>query len=193
MTVLVNYYTCSYGDSFINMFNGNPVLRQNGIAKCNFSTFIEPDFYVKDVETQKQHWAQCQKLKFRAVPCHRQNSYDFLNFFEEPIKVITIVLDEINFLAPRFKRIHLERRKKSINNSTLAQMLDLYPTKHKEIITQDYNKWITHNMLATDIEFRFSWLRDQQKTQNFCNTHNLEFDQSWVENILQDVEQYALL
>lgn len=69
MTILVNYYTCSYGDSLVNMFSGNPVKRDKGHATCVFKGFIEPSYY-SDVNKQAKVIEQLTNsgLKNSTVP-----------------------------------------------------------------------------------------------------------------------------
>ena len=193
MTVLVNYYTCSYGDSFVNMFNGNPTLRVNGIAHCNFSKFVEPIFYTQTLDSQQRDWQQCQDLELNSAPCHRQLGYDFAKVLDKDIKVITIELDNIDFLPKRLKKIHLDGRNKAINDPVLDKILKAHPDRYQEVIAKDYQNWLKHNRLQADIEFRFEWIHDPDTVQKFCDQHNLGFDNAWLENIKHDLKQYALL
>jgi hypothetical protein len=193
MTVLVNYYTCSYGDSLVNMFNGNKVLRVNGIANCSFNGFVEPDFYNKNAAEQQNFWKVCKSLSVASVPCHRQNKFNFSQVFGEPVKVITIELDQIEFLPYRFKKIHLDGRGKEIKNPMLSKLLSVYPDRFSEIITRDYLNWIALNKTATDVTFFFSWFNSPDKVRDFCKQHDLAFDNDWLNNIQQDLHTYALL
>ena len=193
MTVLVNYYTCSYGDSLVNMFNGNPVARTHNVTRCNFKGFIEPNFYIKDINDQQVIWSAAKALNLTSLPCHRQNGFDFSHTFDNTIKVITIVLDQINFLPHRFKKIHLDERKKNIKNSMLSKLLERHPAQWKEVIIRDYKIWLEHNLLPTDLSFNISWIQDSEKIYKFCKQHNLLFDQNWIMDIQKDLGQYALL
>ena len=192
MTILVNYYTCSYGDSFVNMFNGQPVKRVNDLARCCFDKFIEPVFYDLTYKHRYQDWIDCQKLNLIAVPCHRQNSFDFVKELDESVKIISIILDWDDFLGDRFKSIHLNDRNKFILDSRLKKILDLSPSHYKEIINADYKRWARTNCFNTDIKFNFSWIFDMNKIEEFCLTNNVKFDQDWIIDIRKNLQQYVM-
>jgi hypothetical protein len=192
MTVFVNYYTCSYGDSFVNMFNGEPVQRIGNLAKCQYHEFVEPDFYTGSPIWQKEKLKQFQRLSKPAVSCHRQYQFDFTKVFDEDISVITIILDELDFLPARFKHIHLDSRKKVIKHPTLQKLLDRYPDRYQEIVLADYQNWVNKNCLDTDIKFYFSWINDGSKISKFCNEHQLKFNQNWLDDIINNKQQYVM-
>lgn len=192
MTVLVNYYTCSYGDSLVNMFNGQPVRRVNGIALCNYNKFVEPIFYEAHYQDRQQDWQGCQNLDLQAVPCHRQHGFDFSQEFQGDVKVISLILDRMDFLANRFHALHLERRNKVILDKTLASLLARYPQKYQDIICKDYEIWQRTNCFPTDVQFKFSWIQDQDRVRAFCQAHGLGFDPVWLQDIMRDLEQYVM-
>ena len=52
MTILVNYYPCSYGDSLVAMLNNSDIVRENNIV--NIDSFLKKlDFYKSDSDNQK--------------------------------------------------------------------------------------------------------------------------------------------
>ena len=192
MTILVNYYTCSYGDSFVSMFNGHPVKRVNGLANTCFGKFIEPVFYNPQYEHRSQDWEDYQKLDLIAVPCHRQNAFDFVKEFNQSIKTISIVLDWSDFLGDRFKSIHMDGRNKFVLNNKLKKILEIFPLRYKEIINADYKKWAKVNCLDADIKFNFSWIFDMERVEEFCLNNNLKFDQDWIMDIRKNLQQYVM-
>lgn len=192
MTVLVNYYTCGYGDSFVNMFNGQPVNRKQDLAPTAFPVFVHPEFYDLPLTEQQLAWQQCLQQNFRSVPCHRQNSLDFSQVFAQHPKVITLILDNCNWLSARFKKIHLDRRGKQIGNALSNAILKKQPDSWAHVIQADYSRWLKNNLLPNDIQFKFSWIYDNQTVKKFCDEHHLAFDAAWLENIQQDIEQYVV-
>jgi hypothetical protein len=190
MTVFVNYYTCSYGDSFTNMFGGYPVNRQGGIATCSFDGFIQPEFYSANLSDKI--YKDFLETKFDVVACHRQNKFNFEKLELPDVKVITIIVDDavIDLLIKRFKKIHLDFRNKSLGNKLLDDMRLARPELSSQLIALDYKKWANENCLDSDIKLHLSWVNDLNKIESFCQQHNLKYNKNWIENIKLDMLQY---
>jgi len=188
MTVFVNYYTCSYGDSFVNMFGGHPVERQRDIAKCFFTGFIEPEFY--NGSPTDQILKEFVETGYNVVPCHRQNKFDFKKLNLSNVTVITIIVDDINLLVNRFAKIHLRTRNKPLGNVLLNNLRLARPELTAQLIELDYKKWIDNNLLDGDVKFHLSWVNDLIKVEQFCQNHKLFYNKNWIENIKMDMLQY---
>lgn len=191
MTVLVNYYTCSYGDSLVSMFNGYPVKRTNGVSECVVEELTRPNFYQLDKQEQIDICRNIEQGTILVVPCHRQQGFDFTQVFENSPLVITVVVDDYNFLANRFTKIHLGTRNKEILNPVLDQISKrLGPEQLPLVIQKDYELWQKANTVDTDIKFLLSWLDQPEIVESFCQRHGLHYSTLWVENIVTDMNLY---
>ena len=90
------------------MFNGLPVVRNNGVVECVLTDLTRPHFYQLDADKQRETCRSIEQGTINVVPCHRQHGVDFTELFDNPVKVITVVVDDFDFLFNRFNRIHLE-------------------------------------------------------------------------------------
>lgn len=188
MTILVNYYTCSYGDSLVNMFSGNPVFRDKGHAVCVFKGFIEPSYYI-DIEQQQQVQQQFKDSGLAVAPCHRQNHHDF--DWIPDVRVVTVQVDNITALTNRFQHVHFNQHKKTFGNAELNKILSRRPDLAPQLIEKDYKNWISNNLLSNDIVFDLAWIHTPSQVEAFCNQHKLHYNIDWINNIEKDMKQYV--
>jgi hypothetical protein len=184
MATFVNYYPCSYGDTFVAMFSGQKIQRKDNliIKKTDDlgATFKQIDFYQQDAETKKQ---QLSRLPDEIYSCHRQHQFDFL-----PHTVISIRLDVNNFLPARFRDVHIEQLKLTFKNP-LIEKLEKKLT-FEQLVIFDYTLWSKNNILSTDIELPMSLVHDKLKLKNFCLENNFVFDEEQVDELIRDMERY---
>jgi hypothetical protein len=184
MATFVNYYPCTYGDTFVAMFSGQKIQRKNNLIKTQTSDpsviFKQTEFYQQDTKTIKQHLNQ---LPDGIYSCHRQNQIDFL-----PYRVISIRLDFDEFLPSRFKHVHIDQMKKTFKNP-LIKNLEKKLT-FEQLVIFDYARWSRVNILSTDIELPISMIYNKSKLQDFCLENKFVFDEDQVDELVKDLEQY---
>lgn len=191
MTILVNYYSCSYGDSLVAMFNGLPVVRNNGTVEPVLTELTRPHFYQLAVSQQKEICHAIEQGTINVVPCHRQHGFDFGIVFQTPPTVITVVVDDVDLLSKRFNQIHLESRDKTILNPMLEQIRQQATGDQlHRVIQKDYEIWTRANQKSTDIKFHLSWLDNPEQVEHFCQEHQLDYNKQWVTDIVSDINFY---
>lgn len=184
MAILVNYYPCSYGDSLVSMLNGASPARLNGQIDTDAPVFKQQDYYLG---SQDKKINLLKNLDNRAYSCHRQKSFDYA--VAGQITVISINVDWIDFLPGRVKKIHLEKNKNKIDNPVLQKLS--HKLSLEQLILFDYKSWAKTNILETDIVLDFTTLIDTTKCENFCSTHNLNYNKDWVVDIQKDLQKYV--
>ena len=184
MAILVNYYPCSYGDSLVAMLNNSDIVRENNIV--NIDSFLKKlDFYKLDSDNQKSLLSSLDKNS--AYSCHRQNGLDFTKLAE--VNVISIVLDQMDFLFKRFPAIHLTQNKNKFGDVNFEKFINKVPME--KLITADYAKWAKLNILSTDIKLSFSELIDPTQCSNFCQKNTLNFNVERINDIKNNLNQYV--
>ena len=184
MAIFVNYYPCSYGDSLVAMFSGKKIQRKRNLIISDTDEtdldFKALDFYQKDSIIQQQI---TNSLGNEIYSCHRQDQFDFT-----PHTVISVVLDVDDFLPKRFEQIHLLQKGKTFGNAVILQM------QHKLTIEQlvkfDYSLWAKTNVLPMDVLMPLSLIHRPKELEKFCETYNLKFDQTQIDEITNDMKQY---
>jgi hypothetical protein len=184
MATFVNYYPCSYGDTFVAMFSGQKIQRKDNliITQTNdlSGTFKQMDFYQQDTETKKHQLGQ---LPDGIYSCHRQKQFDF-----SPHTVVSIRLDVNNFLPLRFRDVHIQQLKLAFENPLIEKLGKKFT--FEQLVIFDYTRWSRDNILPTDIELPISLVHDKPKLKNFCLENNFEFDEEQVDELVGDMEKY---
>ena len=184
MATFVNYYPCSYGDTFVAIFSGQKIQRKDNIiiTKTNdiSGIFKQMDFYQQDTETQQQY---LNHLPDGFYSCHRQNQFDF-----SPHTVVSIRLDIDNFLPSRFRDVHIEQLKLTFKNPLIKKLEK--KLAFEQLVIFDYTSWSKRNILSTDIGFPLSLIYDKSKLKNFCWENNFAFDEEQVDELVRDMEKY---
>jgi hypothetical protein len=184
MATFVNYYPCSYGDTFVAMFSGQKIQRKDNliITKTDdlSGIFKQMDFYQQNAETKKQ---QLSQLPDDIYSCHRQHQFDFL-----PHTVISVRLDISDFLPSRFRDVHIEQLKLAFANPLIEKLGKKFT--FDQLVMFDYTRWSKHNILATDIELPMSLIHDKPKLKNFCLKNNFAFNEEQVDELIKDMEKY---
>lgn len=184
MATFVNYYPCSYGDTFVAMFSGQKIQRKDNliITKTDdlSATFKQMDFYQQDAETKKQ---QLSQLPDDIYSCHRQNQFDF-----SPHRVVSVRLDISDFLPSRFRDVHVEQLKLAFKNP----LIEKFEKKltFEQLVMFDYKHWSRNNILPSDIELPMSLVHDKLKFKNFCLRNNFDFNEEQVDELVSDMEKY---
>lgn len=172
------------------MFNGLPVVRNNGTVEPVLTELTRPHFYQLEASQQKEICRGVEQGTIKVVPCHRQYGFDFDTVFQHP-KVITVVVDDMHLLSNRFNSIHLKHRDKAILNPMLEIIRQhATPERLHQVIQKDYEIWTRANHKPTDIEFRLSWMDDPQQVKQFCQDHELDYSNEWVADIVNDMNVY---
>ena len=184
MATFVNYYPCSYGDTFVAMFSGQKIQLKDNliITKTDdlSGIFKQMDFYQQDAETKKQ---QISQLPDEIYSCHRQNQFDFT-----PHTVISIRLDVNNFLPSRFQNVHIQQLKLTFANPLIEELRK--KLTFDQLVIFDYTRWSRNNILSTDIELPMSLIHDKSKLKNFCLKNNFVFNEEQVDELVRDMEKY---
>jgi hypothetical protein len=180
MATFINYYPCSYGDSFTAMFSGQVIPRKNNIIPLMSDEFKQLNFYQQDSDTKQQRLSQ---LVDKIYSCHRQYQFDF-----SPHRVVSIRLDFDDFLAKRVKEVHFDQLKKTFANPFIAQMKK--KLTFDQLITIDYVSWNKKNIFTTDIDLPLSLIYDKSKLKKFCSQHNFIFNEAQVDDIIMDIARY---
>ena len=180
MATFINYYPCSYGDSFVAMFSGQLIPRKHNLVKTSTGEFKQIDFYQQDSVTQQQ---RLSRLGNEIYSCHRQNQFDF-----SPHRVVSIRLDFDDFLAARFKKVHIDQLKKSFANHLVAQLEK--KLTFEQLVKLDYVSWSKKNIFATDIDLPLGLIYDKVALKKFCLQHNFIFNSEQVDDIVLDLAKY---
>lgn len=180
MATFVNYYPCSYGDSFVAMFSGQLIPREHNLVTVSTGEFKQVNFYQQDPAEQQQRLTQ---LPDGIYSCHRQYQFDF-----SPHRVVSIRLDFTDFLATRFKKIHVDQMKKTFANSMIAQLEK--KLTFDQLVISDYVLWSKKNIFTTDIELPLGLIYNKPALKNFCLQHNFIFNEAQVDDMLIDIATY---
>jgi hypothetical protein len=173
------------------MFNGLPVVRNDGVVESVVTELTRPHFYQLDAQQQTEICHAIEQGTIRVVPCHRQQGFDFSQVFQTQPWIITVVVDDVDFLSNRFNQIHLKFRDKIILNPVLEQIRQqATPDQLHKIIKKDYEIWARSNHKSTDIEFHLSWLDCPEQVKDFCTQHQLNYSDQWVTDIVNDMNFY---
>ena len=173
------------------MFNGYPVKRTNGVSECVVEELTRPHFYQLDKQEQIDICRNIEQGTISVVPCHRQQGFDFTQVFDNAPLVITVVVDDFDFLTNRFIKLHLNARNKTILNPVLDQISKRIGANQLPlVIRKDYELWQKANSVDTDIKFLLSWLDQPGIVENFCQQYGLEYSALWVDNIVTDMNFY---
>jgi hypothetical protein len=180
MATFINYYPCSYGDSFVAMFSGKLIARKNNLITVSNGEFKQIAFYQQHPNTQQQ---QLSQLVDGIYSCHRQYQFDF-----SPHRVVSIKLDFTNFLPTRFKKIQVDQMKKTFANPLIAQLEK--KLTFEQLVNFDYVSWSKKNIFTTDIELPLSLIYNKPALKNFCAQYNFVFNEAQVDNIVTDIANY---
>jgi hypothetical protein len=180
MATFINYYPCSYGDSFVAMFSGQKIQRKENLITAKNNEFKQIKFYQQDPITIQQYLNQ---LSDGIYSCHRQNQFDFL-----PHRVVSIRVDFDKFLPTRFKKIHIEQLKKYFQNPVILKLEQ--KLTFEQLVMYDYTSWSKKNIFTTDIELPISLIYNKSKLENFCSQNNFVFNEEQVDEIVTDIEKY---
>lgn len=180
MATFINYYPCSYGDSFVAMFSGKLIARKNNLITASRSEFKQIEFYQQHPDTQQQ---QLSQLVDGIYSCHRQYQFDF-----SPHRVVSIKLDFTDFLPTRFKKIHVDQMQKTFANPIIAQLGK--KLTFEQLVISDYTQWSKNNIFATDIELPLSLIFNKPALHRFCVEFNFVFNEAQVDEILTDMATY---
>ena len=173
------------------MFNGLPVVRNDGVVETVLTELTRPHFYQLDSQEQQEICHGIEQGTVLVVPCHRQQGFDFDTVFQTPPLVITVVVDDVEFLSKRFNHIHLNIRDKNILNPMLEQIRQTAPAKILDrVIQKDYEIWARNNQKSTDIKFHLAWLDEPNKVKTFCQEYSLNYSDQWVTDIVNDMNFY---
>lgn len=177
MSVFVNYYPCSYGESLLNMFGNFSVQRKNEIIKVSDWRFKRQEFYGLDPAQQKSILIDLDQPFYA---CHRQNRFVF-----EGHVTVSIILDVIDFLPKRYQHVHMPTVDCILSNKKLLPLVGKIPIE--KIIIKDYNTWAESNIFKDDLKIMFSWIIDKNLfLEEFCHSNNFFYDQTRVDEIKQD-------
>lgn len=180
MATFINYYPCSYGDSFVAMFSGKLIARKNNLINVSNGKFKQIEFYQQHTDTQQQ---QLNQLIDGIYSCHRQYQFDF-----SPHRVVSIKLDFTDFLAGRFKKIHVDQMQNFFANPLIAKLKN--KLTFEQLVTVDYVSWSKKNIFPTDIELPLSLIYNKPALKNFCDQHNFVFNEAQVDEIIIDITSY---
>ena len=73
----------------------------------------------------------------------------------------------------------------------LDQLRQRAPKEQLQLIIQkDYEIWARANHVSTDITFRLSWLDTPKRVEDFCQQHDLNYSNQWVNDIVSDMNFY---
>ena len=166
------------------MFNGMQKKRYKNIVILNSKSFWfkHLDFYKATSQQQQQLLSQLSTSSIIGI--HRQYQFDFGHNH----KVISIVLDNAPWFAPRFKAVQIDQRKKNLSNLRLLQLQHKVPIH--DLIWHDYQQWAKVNILDTDVQLPFSLLKNPVQFKEFCTLHEFKYLQSAVDEILHNTLQY---
>lgn len=181
MAIFVNYYPCSYGDSLVSMFSNLGIQRENNLITTPVNYFKFTNFYNLPAEEKLEI---LKKLENNIYSCHRQNQFDF----GKEYKVISILLDDINFLPGKFKSIHIDQLGKNFTNPVTLKLSNKLSLT--ELIKFDYQYWSKKNILSSDVVLPISLLRNNKEIQLFCKKNNLAYNQNCIDEIKKDMSKY---
>jgi len=185
MAIFVNYYPCTYGDSLVSMFQGLNKTRINKLVSLNSRKriwFKLLEFYQSTVDQQQNLLSTLNSNVI--ISCHRQHQFNF----GKDNTVISIVLDEFDWIGNRYLDVHINHLGKKLANPKLMQFETKFPIK--DLVVYDYKQWAKYNILDTDIKLPFSFIYNTRELQDFCGTHNLKFSQKKIDEIIKNIDQY---
>jgi hypothetical protein len=162
------------------MFLGKLITRERNLITTSIGEFKQINFYQQDAKIQQQQLAQ---LVDGIYSCHRQYQFDF-----SPHRVVSIRLDFTDFLASRFKKVHVDQMKKTFANPLIVQLEK--KLTFEQLVTVDYVSWSKKNIFTTDIELPLSLIYNKPALKNFCNQHNFMFNEAQVDDIIIDIANY---
>jgi hypothetical protein len=160
------------------MFSGQNIKRTNNLVILETTDlFKQPEFYNRDSKEQQQILNNLDQDVIYG--CHRQHQFDFRSN-----KVISIELDFIDFLPKRIQAIHIDQMKEILLASKFEKL------NHTDKIKFEYKIWSKNNIFSTDAKLPISLVFDSKGMQEFCLEHNFLFDQTLLEDIVNDMQTY---
>ena len=124
-------------------------------------------FYKSTYQQKIDCWNKLKILDF--ISCHRQYEYDFSEL-DPNIQVVSIVMDNVEFLAKRLLEFHVTKFDLSWYNSPLKGKV-----ADRDLITAEYNKWAQKNIFKSDIKLNFSTMMNLNQIQAWCHSYDLPF------------------
>jgi hypothetical protein len=168
------------------MFLGVTPKRQNGITQDIVGDLKRPEFYLKSRQDKIDHWHKL--TAYTMLSCHRQFGFDFNTI--EPVIVVSIKINNRQWLYNRVIKKHWEDLNYDIGNETLKKIKNQLPDKHwSALIESDYRQWERSNILDTDIILDFDWILDDRIIK-WCKDQNLSVSQEALDIIRQDIKNY---
>lgn len=145
-----------------------------------------PTFYSLTLEEQQRQWRLIKEHP--VVSAHRQFGFDF-NIIE-PVKVVSIKVNQRKWLYNRVKEVHYKQRNFAIDNPILQQ-LRMSVAEHDldKVVEADYKAWTRHNILESDDILDFEILLDDS-IYEWCQQRNLKVNKEHLEVIRQDYTKY---
>jgi hypothetical protein len=184
-TIIVNFYTRTYGDTVANMLAGHHVIRcesSGSIINELPDQLKYPSFY-SPAQLEFQHtWYERAKKKSNILPAHRQYGFDFARF-DKSATVISIIPDLVDVVARRTLAIDTWREEHPILSKFIRKLTDNEQIKYTK---KTIEIWAEKNILDDDIKIPLSDLT-QLKHLNL----GLEYNQNVIDGIYIDMEKYA--
>ena len=168
------------------MFLGIGPFRCNGITQDIVSDLKFPKFYSKSIQDKINQW---NKLAAHTmISCHRQFGFDFNTI--EPVRVISIKINDRQWLYNRVIKKHWEESNYDFVNENLKKIKDRLPVEQWPVLIEsDYQQWERANILDTDIVLNFEWILDDRIVK-WCTNQNLIVSQKTLDIIRQDIKHY---
>lgn len=187
MTILVNYYPCSYGDSLVYMFRNDLVERKSGtIHEWDYNELKHLAFYNLALAEKIEFFKNFSGINF--ISCHRQQGFDFRQL-DPDIKVISIT----QLIPDRVVDTHLVKRQMDLGNPLLNKLKSkLSQTEWKQLVEKDYNIWAKNNILESDTILEFSTMLDHDAMRSWCTAHNLPFNSAHFYDWFENIKQYQI-
>ena len=168
------------------MFSGVNLKRVNDTTVTIANLLKLPNFYSLAQEEKNVEW---QKIaQYPVVSAHRQFGFDFNTI--EKVSVISVKINQRQWLYNRVKQIHYKQKNFAIGNPILQQLrLSLPETHLDKIIETDYNSWTKNNVLMSDDILDFEMLLDDS-IYDWCRHRNLDINEEHLKIIRSDTKKY---
>lgn len=184
-TIIVNFYSRTYGDTVANMLAGqNDIPRNNdGTIVSRLPAFLKLPAFYNPSQFEFQHsWYKKAKEISNILPAHRQNNFNF-NLLDPDSVVISIVPDLLDHVVRRVIAIDTWEEKHPI----LRKFLPKLSIEEKIKFTRKtMERWAEENILDSDIKIPLSDL-SQLKNLNL----GLNYNQDIINGVYNDMKKYA--
>jgi hypothetical protein len=168
------------------MFAGCELQRNNNVTQTSGGFLKLPEFYSLSQEDKLVQWKRINN--YQVVSCHRQFGFDFNTI--EPVTVISVQVNDRNWLYNRVKEIQWKQNDYDLGNLMLKKIKErLLESELNKLVESDYQSWAKTNVLTSDDILPFESILDGSINE-WANKRQLTINDEYLDLIRNEVTLY---